>query len=104
MSEMHNERIFVFKLYVRHAIDSLESQFTFHVQFFRSIIHSPGAKGWIPRRAQIAMKLSSRQAAVPDAGILRLKQTGGWVAVKELKLSYYIGETLLFTIYTHYGN
>ena len=35
----------------------------------------------------------------------------GWwfrVAVKELKLNYYIGETLLFTIYiyiyTHYGN
>ena len=27
-----------------------------------------------------------------------------WVAVKELKLSYYSGETLLFTIYTHYGN
>ena len=27
-----------------------------------------------------------------------------WVAVKELKLSYYIGETLLFTIHTHYGN
>ena len=26
------------------------------------------------------------------------------VAVKELKLSYYIGETLLFAIYTHYGN
>ena len=26
-----------------------------------------------------------------------------WVAVKELKLSYYIGETLLFTMYTHYG-
>ena len=26
------------------------------------------------------------------------------VAVKELKLSYYIGETLLFTIYAHYGN
>ena len=30
--------------------------------------------------------------------------TPNWVAVKELKLSYYIGETLLFTIYTHYGN
>ena len=29
---------------------------------------------------------------------------GNWVAVKELKLSYYIGETLLFTIYTHYGD
>ena len=27
-----------------------------------------------------------------------------WVAVKELQLSYDIGETLLFTIYTHYGN
>ena len=27
-----------------------------------------------------------------------------WVAVKELKLSYSIGEALLFTIYTHYGN
>ena len=27
-----------------------------------------------------------------------------WVAVKELKFSYYIGETRLFTIYTHYGN
>ena len=27
-----------------------------------------------------------------------------WVAVKELKLSYYIAGTLLFTIYTHYGN
>ena len=27
-----------------------------------------------------------------------------WVAVKELKLSYYIGETLLFTIDTHYGH
>ena len=35
-----------------------------------------------------------------------LYQTLGiyWVAVKELQLSYYIGETLLFTIYTHYGN
>ena len=27
-----------------------------------------------------------------------------WVAVKELILSYYIGETLLFTIHTHWGN
>ena len=29
-----------------------------------------------------------------------------WVAVKELKLGYYIGETQLFTIYiyTHSGN
>ena len=27
-----------------------------------------------------------------------------WVAAEEVKLSYYIGETLLFTIYTHYGN
>ena len=27
-----------------------------------------------------------------------------WVAVKELNLSYYIRETLVFAIYTHYGN
>ena len=27
-----------------------------------------------------------------------------WVAVKELKLGYYIGETLLFTMYTHCGH
>ena len=27
-----------------------------------------------------------------------------WAAVEELNLSYYIGETLFFTIYTHYGN
>ena len=27
-----------------------------------------------------------------------------WVAVKELNLSYYIGETVLFTMYTHDGN
>ena len=27
-----------------------------------------------------------------------------WVAFKELLSSYYFGETLLFTIYTHYGN
>ena len=33
-----------------------------------------------------------------------MPSTLNWVAVKELKLSYYIGETLLFTIYTHYGN
>ena len=30
--------------------------------------------------------------------------TLNWVAIKEFNLSYYIGETLLFTIYTHYGN
>ena len=28
----------------------------------------------------------------------------GLLFVKELNLSYYIGETLLFTIHTHYGN
>ena len=27
-----------------------------------------------------------------------------WVAVKELKLNYYIGESLLFNLYTNYGN
>ena len=32
------------------------------------------------------------------------RQACFWVAVKELKLSYYIGETLLLTRYTHHGN
>ena len=36
--------------------------------------------------------------------LIRIMLATTWVAVKELKLSYYIGETLLFTIYTHYGN
>ena len=31
-------------------------------------------------------------------------ETGGILGFKGLKLSYSIGETLLFTIYTHYGN
>ena len=37
-----------------------------------------------------------------DPSVLALKNS--WVAVKELNLRYYIGETLLITIYTHYGN
>ena len=36
--------------------------------------------------------------------IPRISLAIAWVAVKELKLSCYLGETLLFTIYTHYGN
>ena len=31
-------------------------------------------------------------------------EAGGILGIKELELSYYIGETLLFTICTHYGN
>ena len=31
-------------------------------------------------------------------------ETGGIKGFKELNLSYYIGVTILFTIYTHYGN
>ena len=41
---------------------------------------------------------------LPSGSLPRRYYSAGWVAVKELKLSYYIGETLLFTIYTHYGN
>ena len=33
-----------------------------------------------------------------------MKPHGLLVAVEELKLSYYSGETLLFTICTHYGD
>ena len=45
----------------------------------------------------IKFPLKYIRSVVRNASIL-------WVAVKELKLSYYIEETLLFTIYTHYGN
>ena len=31
-------------------------------------------------------------------------ETGGISGFKELELSYYIGGTILITIYTHYGN
>ena len=39
-----------------------------------------------------------------SASIQKQLTATNWVAVKELNLSYYIGETLLFTICTHYGN
>ena len=43
-----------------------------------------------------------------SAGSANRNHGSTWVAVKELKLSYYIGETLIFNIhiyiYTHYGN
>ena len=31
-------------------------------------------------------------------------ETWGIKGSKEINLSYYIGETLVFTMYTHYGN
>ena len=37
-------------------------------------------------------------------GVFLTPKTLSWVAVKELNLSYSVGETLLFTRYTHYGN
>ena len=37
----------------------------------------------------------------PAACSLHLR---AWVAVKELNLSYYSGDTILIAIYTHYGN
>ena len=37
---------------------------------------------------------------IDDNGRVRYVRTD-WVAVKELKSSYYIGETLLFTIYIY---
>ena len=55
-------------------------------------------------RRQVAGGYSTQQD--PHSSLrLKVKALGlSWVAVKELKLSYYIGETLLFSIYTHYGN
>ena len=48
--------------------------------------------------------VSHRVAVLRNSPAFVRAATLYWVAVKELKLSYYIGETLLFTIYTHYGN
>ena len=31
-------------------------------------------------------------------------ETGGILRFKDLKLSYFHGETILFTMYTHYGD
>ena len=52
--------------------------------------------------AQVAAKTCSPLGCAFQE--LTFKVPQNWVAVKELKLSYYIAETLLFTIYTHYGN
>ena len=59
------------------------------------------------------VRLEAQRALQSGMGVLRDSQgqllddqqtVGDWVAVKELNLSYYIGETLLLTMYTHYGN
>ena len=59
------------------------------------------------------VRLEAQRALQSGMGVLRdskgellddQQTVGDWVAVKELNASYYIGETLLFTIYTHYGN
>ena len=51
--------------------------------------------------------MGSGIVSVEGSGIPRPKILVYWVAVKELNLSYYIGKTLLFTIYiyiyTQYG-
>ena len=67
-----------------------------------------GMGGYFIKFAQF---LSKRADLVPNENIRKHLAKAfeevparDWVAVKELKLSYYIGETLLFTIYTHYGN
>ena len=51
------------------------------------------------------MQLSEdRFQTLMESSELPLARVVAWVAVKELKLSHYFGETLLFTIYSHYGN
>ena len=54
---------------------------------------------------ELVLRLSTEQQAVLGIqNATRMNSAFSWVAVKELKLSYCIGETPLFTIYTHYGN
>ena len=57
----------------------------------------------------ISSEIETRRTAitpprVPWLTLARNMLLSRWVAVKELKLSYCIGETPLFTTYTHYGN
>ena len=57
----------------------------------------------LPKKGKVGWRM------VPDDGLLARSVIKAlvelvWVAVKELKLSHYFGETLLVTIYTHYGN
>ena len=52
-----------------------------------------------------SVKKSNIRTRMCSIGMMSPCEAGkDWVAVKELKLSYYIGETLLFTTYTNYGN
>ena len=71
---------------------------------FLGLCKEPLCFGTIPydgcRTARATQR--SKRSNIGGAGVPAL--TVFWVAVKELNLSYYIGETLLFTIYTHYGN
>ena len=50
--------------------------------------------------ASESLCLKQQQAPSPTPSL----EGPTWVAVKELNVSYYIGETLLFTISTYYGN
>ena len=52
----------------------------------------------------IEIRISINSGSLVGVPVTLVGMTLCWVAVKELKLSYYIEETLLFTIYTHYGN
>ena len=65
---------------------------------------SAGPKG-ILMRAQASFTLQIPKAErIGERSQIEKLSFLNWVVVKELNLSYYIGETLLFTIYTHYGN
>ena len=52
----------------------------------------------LPQGAAVALAADRLYLALGKSASL------SWAAVKELKLSYYIGKTLLFTMYTRYGN
>ena len=58
-----------------------------------------------PSRSCSGTALTHAKLAHGEGGLhSTLPAPSVWVADKELNLSYYIGETRLFTIYTHYGN
>ena len=55
-------------------------------------------------RDYIRVLLYSYYTTITGWGVLLRHGMINWVAVKELNLGYYIGETILIPIYTHYGN
>ena len=59
------------------------------------------AQGSVAQGKNEICLVTSAEVRQASPGLGLGKSSAFWVAVKELKLSYYIGETILFTIYIY---